>query len=278
MVSIIVPCYNQAQFLSSALESVIAQTYQNWECIVVNDGSTDDTESIASLWHKKDSRIKYISKINGGLSSARNTGIRSALGKYILPLDADDFIHSEYLKLAIQAFTVNDEYKLVYCKAEKFGFEEGEWVLEEYEYMKLLTHNQIFCSAIFKKSDWLNAGGYDESLKKGWEDWAFWVKMLNIDSLVYRIPKILFYYRTKPSSMIKDMHDLDQEHAKWHIYKTNIDTYQQHFKSPISFVNENKYLQEKIQDLLVSNSYTLGKNLLKPFSFMKNFFKNYTIS
>ncbi|MFV8358229.1 glycosyltransferase family 2 protein, partial [Flavobacterium sp. XS1P32] len=87
-VSIIVPCFNQAQYLSEALKSVLEQTYENWECIIVNDGSPDDTKQIAQKWVEKDSRFKYIFKENGGLSSARNEGINYAKGTFILPLDA----------------------------------------------------------------------------------------------------------------------------------------------------------------------------------------------
>ena len=76
LVSIIVPCYNQAHFLDEALQSVLSQTYTNWECIIVNDGSPDNTENIAEKWLAVDSRFKYIKKDNGGLSSARNIGIK----------------------------------------------------------------------------------------------------------------------------------------------------------------------------------------------------------
>lgn len=92
MFSVIIPCYNQAVFLSDALESVLGQSYRNWEAIVVNDGSPDDTETIARGYMRKDTRIKYVYKENGGLSSARNKGIAMALGEFILPLDADDVI------------------------------------------------------------------------------------------------------------------------------------------------------------------------------------------
>lgn len=72
LISVIVPCYNQAQYLDECLQSVLDQTYQNWECIIVNDGSPDNTEEIALRWTKKDSRFRYLKKENEGLSSARN--------------------------------------------------------------------------------------------------------------------------------------------------------------------------------------------------------------
>jgi glycosyltransferase involved in cell wall biosynthesis len=75
MVSVIVPCYNQARYLSEALQSVILQSYSNWECIIVNDGSTDNTENVALKFQEDDERFRYIKKENGGLSSARNHGL-----------------------------------------------------------------------------------------------------------------------------------------------------------------------------------------------------------
>ncbi|WP_374360648.1 glycosyltransferase family 2 protein, partial [Cloacibacterium sp.] len=74
LISVVVPCYNQAQYLDECLQSVLNQTYQDWECIIVNDGSPDHTEEIAKNWVEKDTRFIYLSKENGGLSSARNAG------------------------------------------------------------------------------------------------------------------------------------------------------------------------------------------------------------
>jgi glycosyltransferase involved in cell wall biosynthesis len=86
LVSVIVPCFNQAQYLGEALQSVLAQTYTNWECIIVDDGSPDNTERVASKFVKLDNRIKYHKKQNGGLADARNYGINKAKGEFILPL------------------------------------------------------------------------------------------------------------------------------------------------------------------------------------------------
>lgn len=120
MVSVIVPCYNQAIYLPEALNSLLGQTYQCWEAIVVNDGSPDETEKVALEYTWKDSRIKYVFKENGGLSSARNKGIELAQGEFILPLDADDIIHPEYMEKAMEAFEDNPFLKLVFCRGVFF--------------------------------------------------------------------------------------------------------------------------------------------------------------
>lgn len=121
LVSVIVPCYNQAQFLPETLESIMQQTYHNWECIIMNDGSQDNTDEIAKIWIEKDHRIQYLKKENTGVCDTRNKGIALAKGTYILPLDADDKIAPQYIEKAIGEFNKNDKLKLVYCNTILFG-------------------------------------------------------------------------------------------------------------------------------------------------------------
>src|SRR5688572_1866005 len=90
LVSVIIPAYNAGPFISETLESVLAQTYSNWEVIVVNDGSKDNTENILKQYSEKDPRISFISKTNSGVSDTRNKGIDKAKGEFIAFLDADD--------------------------------------------------------------------------------------------------------------------------------------------------------------------------------------------
>ena len=201
LVSIIVPCYNQAQYLPEALQSVLDQTYTDWECIIVNDGSPDNTETVAQEWVEKDARFVYLKKENGGLSKARNSGIEMAVGEFILPLDADDLISKDYLSLSLKAFEKDDLLKVVYCKAEKFGNETGKWQLLDFSLENLAINNLIFCSAIFRKKEWQKIGGYDPKMIYGWEDWEFWISMLKNGGKVICLEETGFYYRTKPNSM-----------------------------------------------------------------------------
>jgi glycosyltransferase involved in cell wall biosynthesis len=204
-VSIIVPCYNQAQYLDEALNSVLQQTYTSWECIIVNDGSTDDTEAIAKTWANKKNGYSYVTIKNKGLSNARNVGIKKARGKYILPLDADDIIDANYIEKAIEQFDKNTKLKIVYCKAKKFGVINKEWELKPFSLKELAKTNMIFCSALFKKEDWEEVGGYDSNMLYGFEDWEFWINILKRGGEVYQIPEYLFFYRIKETSMFKEM-------------------------------------------------------------------------
>lgn len=108
LISIIVPCYNQAQYLDDCLNSIHGQSYNFWECIIVNDGSPDNTDQVASRWCLIDARFKYAKKQNGGLSSARNYGLKLAKGNYIQFLDADDLIERNKLNTQVLKANVVD--------------------------------------------------------------------------------------------------------------------------------------------------------------------------
>ncbi|MFV0149532.1 glycosyltransferase family 2 protein [Empedobacter falsenii] len=204
LISVIVPCYNQAQYMDECLQSVLDQTYHNWECIMVNDGSPDHTEEVALQWTEKDSRFIYLKKENGGLSSARNAGIEIAKGEWILPLDCDDKIGNRYLELAEKEF--DKDYAIIYCEAKKFGLVNENWLLKDFSIENIILSNIIFCSAFFKKTDWEIVKGYDSGFKYGLEDWDYWMSLLEYtNGNVYRINEVLFYYRIKEVSMIKEL-------------------------------------------------------------------------
>ena len=120
-ISIIVPCYNGEEFLGETLDCLQKQTIEDWECVIVNDGSTDNSIKILREYETKDSRYKVIDKENEGPSVARNVAIAASSGKYILPLDADDLIAPTYAEKAIEYLERHPKTKLVYCKA-KYSF------------------------------------------------------------------------------------------------------------------------------------------------------------
>lgn len=204
LVSIITPSYNQANFLSETLDSVLKQDYQNWECIIIDDGSTDNTKEIAQKYCSKDKRFKYIKQENQGPSVARNNGILNSSGKYILPLDSDDLISKDYLQEAVDILEKKPKIKLVYCEVELFGDASGIWNLPEYSYEKILFGNMIFCTAMFRRLDYDNTNGYDKKMRDGLEDWDFWLSLLEENDIVYRIPKVHFFYRIRKKSRNKE--------------------------------------------------------------------------
>lgn len=199
LISIIIPSYNQAQYLDECLQSVLSQSYENWECIIVNDGSTDNSEEIIEKWLSNDKRFKYLYKENSGVCDTKNMGIENAKGKWILPLDADDYITNDYLKLASEYF-LQEETKIIYCEAEFFGTKTGRWNLPKFSHQDFAYNNIIFNSAFFRKSDWELSGGYDNEMIYGMEDWEFWISIIKRGGNVVRIPKVCFFYRIKEES------------------------------------------------------------------------------
>lgn len=264
LISIIVPCYNQAEYLDECLQSVLNQTYSNWECIIVNDGSPDDTEKVAMKWTVKDNRFKYLKKENGGLSSARNAGIKIAKGEWILPLDCDDKIGYQYLELAQKEFS--DEKGIIYAKAEFFGSVNSDWNLPDFELSKIYLNNYIYCSAFFKKSDWNLIGGFDQNLRQGREDWEFWINLLSTTKKnVKRINYVGFYYRRKEESMdtvINSNSDI-MFNAELYIYNKHAILYK-NYGNPIENIvtkEKMKNLQQKLDTLQTS----IRKNYLTKF-------------
>ncbi|MFV0226149.1 glycosyltransferase family 2 protein [Empedobacter falsenii] len=246
LISVIVPCYNQSIYIDECLQSVLDQTYQNWECIIVNDGSPDNTEEVALRWVEKDTRFIYLKKENGGLSSARNAGIDKAKGEWILPLDCDDKIGNQYLELASAQF--DKDYTVIYCEAEFFGDKEGKWELPVHSLEELAIQNTIFCSAFFKKSNWERNEGYDEDLKSGYEDWEFWICLLKNGGIVYKIPEIGFYYRIKEHSMTTNFHKATKikKNILNHIYSKHINFFLANLELPYQelFINYKKVKNE----------------------------------
>lgn len=232
-VSIIVPCYNQELYIKETLQSIKNQTYTNWECIIVNDGSTDKSIEIVKKYIEEDLRFQILTIPNGGLSNARNQGIKSASGEYILPLDGDDKIHPDYLKLAIDVFKNDSNVDLVYCNAELFGYETGFWQLPDYTYDYMFQGNCIFCSAIYRKEDYYTkTKGYDINLIYGYEDWEFWLQLLNENSKVVKLENVLFYYRRHKVSMSKTI--LLEDRSKW----TYNYVYKKHFRKLMNVVGK----------------------------------------
>lgn len=195
----VMPCYNDGQYIGQAVDSLRLQTYQQTELIIVDDGS-DDKATLRAINAFSLPNLKIIHTNHMGPSFARNKGIAAASGSYILPLDADDVIDSTYIEKAVCIFEENPDTGIVYCQAAFFGEKSGKWQLPPYSLKEMLVGNVIFSTAMFRKADWEKAGGYNESMKYGLEDYDFWLTLLENGAQVKQIPEVLFHYRIKPVS------------------------------------------------------------------------------
>ncbi|CAE6744181.1 putative glycosyltransferase EpsJ [Paraburkholderia domus] len=234
-VSIVVPCFNQEEFIAEALESVLRQSYDDWECIIVNDGSTDGSGAIIERYTKTDRRFRAFTKENGGVAAARNFGFAQASGALFVPLDGDDKLHPDFLRRAVGYFTAQPDTDLVHCKTKRFGATGKVWRLPEYSYEKLLWQNMIVNTAMYRREAFLRVGGYSLEMIHGFEDWEFYVRLLSPQSKVCFIDAPLFLYRVKNSSRSTEQMESGKiEESQRLIYARNSPIYAQYTANPIS--------------------------------------------
>lgn len=268
-ISVIVPCFKQAHYLNDTLASVQNQTFQDWECIIVNDGSPDHTEEIALLWCEKDDRFKYHYKANGGLPAARNTGIFMSKGMYILPLDSDDMLHPDYMSETVRVLDNNLELGIVSCF--RFFFSENKENILSIHKTKgtsvndLLFENQLMPSSMYRKQCWDQVGGYDEKMIKGYEDWEYWISITKLGWEFEIIPKPLFYYRKSKSSMLMTTNRDHFIDVKEYIILKHSKLYKSNFDRLVKVLNSNTKMHRQ-KELKLQNSleYKIGKFIVKP--------------
>lgn len=199
-VSVIIPCYNLGKYLPEAVDSVLSQTYRDFEVIIVDDASTDlVTRQVLATYLHPQIRIVHTPH-NMGVAAARNEGIGATKGEFVLPLDADDVIAESYLEKAVALFDLRPDIGIVYSNAEFIGEKCGCWELPPFSVERMLTENLIFSAALFRRADWERSGGYCSSMTSGWEDWDFWLTLLSLGVQVGKLPDTLFKYRIRTDS------------------------------------------------------------------------------
>jgi len=271
LVTIVTPCYNQAQYLSEALNSVLAQTYSNWECVIVNDASKDNTEEVALSYCKKDARIHYCPlEQNQGLCRARNHGINNSSGKYILPLDSDDMIGDRYLEEAVKVLETQNEVKVVYGQGLYFGELSGPIDNKPYDFETMLVENVFFNSVIYRREDYDRVGGYHEYMDGGLEDWELLISILDEDSVVVQLPFVVYHYRILKNSMFRSLTSTKHVELLLKAYNHHKDVFDRHFPNPILYVhrwhdamNRIAELEKELTGIKQSKKYKLVKSLSK---------------
>ena len=229
-VSVIMPCYNDGQYIEEALYSLRAQTYLNWELIVIDDGS-DEPETLRVLEQLEEMpyvRLLHTNHVRP--AGARNAGIRAARGTYILPLDADDTIEPTYMEKAVRILYENPSVGVVYCRADLFGEQSGPWYLPDYSLRAMLQDNIVFVTSMFRREDWERVGGFNTNMHAGMEDYDFWLSILELDREVVQIPEVLFHYRIKPKSRTTGFQDsVEQIKETYHtLYRNHTALYEKH--------------------------------------------------
>lgn len=180
-VSIILPTFNRADFLSRALDSVRSQSFREWECIVVDDGSTDETAELLASASREDVRLRPIRLSHGGLPGrTRNAGLNASRGEFVAFLDDDDLWLPHKLETQVSLFEAQPEIAMTFSRVERFGDATGPWprrLPERLSLRHLLASNPVACSTVVVRQSVLErTGPFDESLRVA-EDFELWIRI-----------------------------------------------------------------------------------------------------
>lgn len=205
MVSVVIPCYNQGRFLGEAIRSVLCQTYRDFEVIVVDDGSTDNTREVAAR-----EQVRYVAQTNQGLSAARNRGIREGQGEFFVFLDADDRLLPAALGAGINALTEHPECAFAYGNyreidaSGKVLLEPNRTLREATDYRTLLKGNRIemHSTVIYRRSAFDSAGTFDPSLN-ACEDYDMYLRVAR-RLQIYHFDAFVAEYRMHQGNMSRD--------------------------------------------------------------------------
>jgi len=198
-VGVVIPCYNLGRYLDETVDSVLRQTFQDFEIIIINPGSTDEfTNKLLSNYKRP--KAKVISTPHMGVSESRNIGIREARSPYICCLDSDDLLEPTCLEKTTKILDEHPTIGFVSFWYKMFDGGEGVVMHESCGIVDFLIDNSACAAAVFRKKAWEKCGGYDESLKTGFEDWDFWVNILTKGYEAYIVKEFLFKYRIRPGA------------------------------------------------------------------------------
>lgn len=269
------PCYNQAQYMPDALQSLIDQNYPHWECIMVNDGSPDNTEKIAQQWAAKDNRFRYFKKENSGVCDTRNYAVKEAVGEYIVPLDGDDKLGPQYFSEAIETFTNDNKVRLIYSDTILFGDRNEKIYNPPFVFEKMLTGNLIHNSAIFRKSDFIESGGYNPNMIYGIEDWEFYLSLLKPGYKVVKLNNFHYYYRIKAESRSVGVntHKERNDAMLLQMFKNHVPLFLEYFNPIRDRINAETYKKELYWHYHTID-YRIGRMICAPFRLVKKTFRN----
>ncbi|MDT0650828.1 glycosyltransferase family 2 protein [Autumnicola edwardsiae] len=272
LISIIIPCYNDSQYIEKAVDSALDQDYENKEVIVVDDGSNRSTKKVLKELKSKLSIL--VTQENKGPAAARNRGINVASGKYILVLDSDDYFEPSFCTKAVKILD-SGNHKTITCQARWFKNENECRVFKPSggDIKKFLLWNATLSNSMFRKADWQEVGGYDEKMTSGFEDWEFFIRLHANGGKTYVIPEVLFHYRIKDDSVSKKASTLKFELLRYIYFKHEV-LYKEHYTLIIDHLLDRLEQEERTKvKKTESLEFRIGSNLLKPFRKLKRLFR-----
>jgi len=274
LVSVIIPCYNHGEFVNGAIECIRNQTYQNFEIIVVDDGSNDNTtRKILQDIDYPDVQVFF--KENGDVASARNYGIVRSIGQYILTLDSDDRFHPTFVGKAVVVLNQNPEVGMVTSYISRIYSDRNVKVKKTGgDISTFVKEHESSASLLFRYQCWQEAGGYDEDIH-GFEDWEFAINVTKRGWTVHSIPEYLFIYRNiDEESMYNRVLPKRPEIINYMIHKHK-ETFKE-FAGQVIYDREKeiKELKESVDQLKNSVTFKIGSLMLAPNRWFKSLKKS----
>ena len=241
------------------------------EVIVVDDGSFE-VETRKILSEVVEAGYCVVPQPNRGPGAARNTGIRLAKGEFILPLDSDNRLRDAYLNEAVGVLRENPNVGVIYADAEYFGDRSGRWQIPEFDLLSLVRYNFIDSCALYRKSLWEEAGGYDEQMPwMGLEDWDFWLRLAARGATFVHLLSIGFDYRVRRDSLRTEGHIHAAELINHIFGKPELACY----KLLRETNEEVQQLRGGIRTIQNSPSYRLGHGLLAPARLLRKLWRGF---
>ena len=233
LVSIITPCYNGSKYIAETIESVLSQTYHNWEMIIIDDGSKDNSKQVVENYTVKDNRIKYLYQNNAGSAAARNNGIRCANGRYIALLDADDIWLPEFLEKQINF--MKEKNAICVCCAYSRIDDMSQEILHPIKPMKeirekdMIVMNRIGCLSGLYDTRKYGKVYLREELKSIRDDYAYWLDIVKLDGIAYGNQEVLAKYRVLSGSttgnkkkLIKKQYSFYRNYLKLNVFQSSL--------------------------------------------------------
>jgi glycosyltransferase involved in cell wall biosynthesis len=231
-VSVIIPVYNAGAYLRQALASLDAQTYRDFEVVIVDDGSTDARTLAVLDAARARPNLAVHRTPNQGPARARNTAIERARGTYVLPLDADDYLAPAFLARTVPVLDAEPDVGIVYTWVGLVGDHYGVWRTGGFSLEELLSRCTIHVCSLYRREVWADVGGYDPRFVESCEDWDFWLSAAARGWRARGIPEVLAYYRRAASSRERAarepgvsanlMRNLVQKHRR--LYEEHLET------------------------------------------------------
>lgn len=255
-VSVIIPYYNAAKYIEETLDSVSKQTFSNWECIILNDGSPDNGEVLILNKIKNNPKFTYYSQENTGVCVARNNAMKYAKGEYILFLDADDLISNNFLEETVKILDNDTSVSVATSVVKLFGKREKTMQVTSYDLATIIGDNQIVVTSLFRKTDFDAVGGFNLNMKDGYEDWDFWIGVLKRGGKVMCAEKATFYYRYLQNSRNNTINIEKEQRLRKQMWENHKELYSKIYINPINYSEYKK----------ISNSleYRIGYFFINP--------------